>query len=215
MPVSFPLKNRYQAAVYMAPEKGKRVLDIGCGNGKLLYDLRSRFDELHGIELTSEQAERSRKTLNDCKKVVSIKVENIEKGCTYPNNFFDYVVMTGVIEHVFDVKNVVSEAVRVTLPGGIVCISTPNIAYIKRRLKLLFGCFPLTSNRNFLIEENELVDGGHIHYFTFHDLFFLLKDYGKVKKMGFGCLFNLVKIWMELFASGACVCVTKFCGIVK
>ncbi|MHC4570576.1 MAG: class I SAM-dependent methyltransferase [Planctomycetota bacterium] len=193
----------------MAPEKGKRVLDIGCGNGTVLYNLRDRFDELHGIELVPNQAEWARKTLNGCDKLVNIKVENIEAGCTYPDNHFDYVVMTDVIEHIFNVKKVISELVRVTAPGGMLCICTPNIAYIKRRLKLLFGRFPMTSNENFLIEENRLIDGGHIHYLTFDDLFFLLKDYGTLKKRGYGRLFNLVRIWPEVFASGACVCLTK------
>jgi methionine biosynthesis protein MetW len=207
--ISWPPQNRHQAPICMAPEKGKRVLDIGCGNGTVLYNLRERFDELHGIELIPEQAAWAEKTLSDCKKLVDIKVGNIEADCTYPDNYFDYVVMTDVIEHVFDVKKVVSELVRVTIPGGKVCVCTPNIAYIKRRLKLVFGRFPMTSNENALIEENGLVDGGHIHYLTFHDLFFLLRDYGIVKKMGYGRLFNLVKIWPEVFASGACVRLTK------
>jgi len=37
--ISWPPRNRYQAAICMAPEKGKRVLDIGCGNGTVLYNL--------------------------------------------------------------------------------------------------------------------------------------------------------------------------------
>jgi hypothetical protein len=117
--------------------------------------------------------------------------------------------MADVIEHIFDVGKVVSELVRVTVHGGTVCICTPNIAYIKRRLKLVFGCFPMTSNEKHLLEKNGLIDGGHIHYLTFQDLFFLLKDYGTLKKMGYGRLFNLVRMWPEMFASGACVCLTK------
>jgi methionine biosynthesis protein MetW len=207
--ISWPPRNRYQAAICMAPEKGRRVLDIGCGNGTVLYNLRDRFDELHGIELIPEQAEWSKKTLSDCKNLVDIKVGNIEAGCTYPDNYFDYIVMADVIEHIFDVGKVVSELVRVTVHGGTVCICTPNIAYIKRRLKLVFGCFPMTSNEKHLLEKNGLIDGGHIHYLTFQDLFFLLKDYGTLKKMGYGRLFNLVRMWPEMFASGACVCLTK------
>ncbi len=207
--ISWPPRNRYQAAICMAPEKGKRVLDIGCGNGTVLYNLRDRFDELHGIELVPNQAEWAKKTLNGCDKLVNIKVENIEAGCPYPDNYFDYVVMADVIEHIFDVEKVIAESVRVTVPGGILCICTPNIAYIKRRLKLLFGRFPMTSNEKHLLEKNGLIDGGHIHYLTFHDLFFLLKDYGALRKMGYGRLFNLVKTWPEIFASGACVSLIK------
>lgn len=207
--ISYPPKNRYEAALHMAPEKGKRVLDVGCGNGTVLYNLRNRFDELHGIELIPEQAECAMKTLSACNKVVDIKVGNIEEGLAYPDNYFDYIVMAAVIEHVFNVKKVILELVRIVVPQGTVCICTPNIAYIKRRLKLLAGHFPLTSNEKYLIEENGLIDGGHIHYLTFDNLFFLLKGYGTFRKIGYGRLFNLVRIWPEICASGACACVTK------
>jgi methionine biosynthesis protein MetW len=193
----------------MAPEKGRRVLDVGCGNGTILYNLRNRFDELYGIELIPDQAEWAKKTLGDCKKLVDINIGNIEESCPYPDNYFDYIVMADVIEHIFDVRKVISELVRVTMPAGKVCICTPNIAYIKRRLKLLFGRFPMTSNEKYLLEKNGLIDGGHIHYLTFQDLFFLLKDYGTLKKRGYGRLFNLVRILPEVFASGACVRLTK------
>jgi len=207
--VSWPPENRYQAAISVAPKKGKRVLDVGCGNGTVLYNLRERFDELHGIELTHDQADWAKKTLSDCGKSVNIRIGDIESGCTYPDNYFDYVVMADVIEHIFNVRKAISDLVRVTVPGGLVCICTPNIAYIRRRLKLLFGCFPMTSNEKFLIQENELIDGGHIHYLTFEDLCFLLRSYGTTRKVGYGHLFNLLRIWPAMFASGACVCLTK------
>ena len=184
--ISWPPKNRHQAAICMAPEKGKMVLDIGCGNGAVLYNLRDRFDELHGIELIPDQAQWAKKTLIDCKNLIDIKIGNIEEGCPYPDDYFDYVVITDVVEHIFDVKKVISELVRVTTPGGKVCICTPNIAYIKRRLKLVLGHFPMTSNEKHLLEKNGLIDGGHIHYLTFHDLFFLLKAYGMLKKIRYG-----------------------------
>lgn len=207
--ISHPPENRYEAAILMAPEKGKRVLDIGCGNGTVLYNLKDRFDQLYGVELFEEQAQWARNTLNDCDNPVDIKVENVEQGLSHPDNHFDYVVMAAVIEHIFDVKKVISELVRVTKPNGILCITTPNISYIRRRLSLLFGRFPMTSNEKSLIEDNDLIDGGHIHYFTFSDLEFLLKDYGVTKKIGHGRLFNLVRVWPEMFASGICTCIVK------
>ena len=40
--------NRLEACALSAPP-GERVLDIGCGNGLLLYNVRDKFDELCGI----------------------------------------------------------------------------------------------------------------------------------------------------------------------
>ena len=58
---SWPI-NRGQASVFWAG-KGNRVLDIGCGNGLVLYNLRNNFKKLFGIELSKSRFETAKKTL--------------------------------------------------------------------------------------------------------------------------------------------------------
>jgi len=58
----------------------------------------------------------------------------------YPDNQFDFVTYTDVMEHhSFSPKRVLQEIYRVLIPGGRVIVVTPNHASIYNRLKLLFG----------------------------------------------------------------------------
>jgi len=58
----------------------------------------------------------------------------------FPDNQFDFVTYTDVMEHhSFSPKRVLREIHRVLIPGGRVIVVTPNHASIYNRLKLLFG----------------------------------------------------------------------------
>ena len=60
-------------------------------------------------------------------------------------------------------------------PGGFAFVDTPNVAKWTRRAKLLFGRFPSTASREEGLRTYDgrpvdLLDEGHLHYFTFSSL---------------------------------------------
>jgi SAM-dependent methyltransferase len=89
---------------------------------------------------------------------------------------FDAVTCVAVIEHVFDPYFVANEIHRVLKDGGIFIAEVPNIAYLKQRIKLLFGKLPITSSSYNWQEIGW--DGGHLHYFTKTTFCGLLEECG-------------------------------------
>ena len=71
----------------------------------------------------------------------------------------DLVIALEVIEHLYDTDFFLGEIRRILKPGGLLILSTPNLASLTNRLKLLFGSYP-----HYL--EYSLTGAGHIHLYT-------------------------------------------------
>ena len=198
--------NRHEAVFY-AVGGGISVLDIGCGNGFLLYNLRKKFENLYGLELSSSMAIEAKETLSNQK--AGICLGNVEQ-LPFEDESFDCVVWTDVLEHIPDVWQAFREVVRVLRLGGQLITTTPNVAYFKRRITLLRGRFPVTSGYDEgLIPGGDcnLFAGGHFHYFTFRSL---RKNYEKfgikvVREFGFGRLGRIHNLWRTMLSGGICM----------
>ena len=82
-------------------------------------------------------------------------------------------------------------------------INTPNVAFIKKRILLVLGRFPSTSQNNEGIGSDILFDGGHLHYFTYRSLRIVLEKAGfnMVKKIGYG-KFGIIHNFFPTLLSG-------------
>ncbi len=134
---SDPLRLDY-GIIFEVIEPGSRVLDLGCGNGDLLYLLaRDKNAKVQGIELSDEE-------IYQCvKKGLSVFNSDIESGLVeYPDQSFDYVILNQSMQEVTKVDFIIHEALRV---GRKVIIGFPNFAHIAARLRLVFqGRSPMT-----------------------------------------------------------------------
>ncbi len=114
------------------------VLDLGCGNGELLVLLRDEKDvNGQGIEIDEEAIYRC------VQKGLTVFHSDIESGLgEYPDKTFDYVIMNQCIQEIFEIDQLIAEALRV---GREVILSFSNFAYIQARLELFFlGRSPAT-----------------------------------------------------------------------
>lgn len=95
-------------------------------------------------------------TKQDIKKSY-IKICNIEQD-KFPlkDNFFDLVLCTEVLEHLpHSPASALKEMYRVARPGGLLLVTTPNIAHLINRIKLLLGknvSYPLSH----ILEEDNI-----------------------------------------------------------
>lgn len=166
---------------YLLPKIGERVefashfvpnceklLDIGCGNGVLKEFVNDRVNKIYGIDKDKKMFLNVNK-----RKYFELKAVDLDKEkIPYENNYFDCITCLDVIEHVVDPNFLLSQVYRVLKQKGLFIISTPNIRFSDHLTKLLLkGIFPKTSL------DNDLYDGGHIHFFTYQDLYNLLKKH--------------------------------------
>ncbi|MEO2024424.1 MAG: class I SAM-dependent methyltransferase [Fuerstiella sp.] len=113
---------------------GQRLLDLGCGYGDLLYLLRNRYEEKHGVDPAPVMIE---KTLDNLQRHGQSEGFFVRQGVAellpYEPNLFDTVTMLDVFEHVEPEHRLtaLSEVRRVLKPGGELILATPS-RYILR-----------------------------------------------------------------------------------
>lgn len=201
-------KNRIEAII-KEHHQGNVILDIGCGNGLLLYQFRSSYEKLIGIEYSSSRLEQAKINLADFYfEAIQGSAEDLS---AIESSTVDTIISADTIEHIPDVYAAVNEMYRVLKPNGKLIINTPNIAFIKKRLLLLLGRFPSTSQSNEGLGNDILFDGGHLHYFTFRSLSLLLEKSGFLveKKTGYGKYGFIQNSIPTLLSGGVQITATK------
>lgn len=179
--------NRFEATVKAMHQlfKGGSILEVGCGNGRIaksLLDSGLPFDSYVMSDLSRPRAEAARAHLKD--KRFEISILDIETADNWPlaaSQKFDAIMMVALIEHLVDPISAMARLRQHVKPGGFVYILTPNVARWTKRLALLAGKVPATASKQeglvcFDGQPVDLLDCGHLHYFTFSNLSRMLTE---------------------------------------
>ena len=110
-----------------AGDKG-RLLDVGCGNGRFLDQMRQLGWEVTGVEPDGAAASVAREKLG-LKVFQGSLVE-----AKFPDGHFDAITMNHVIEHAIDPIGLLKECRRILRPGGKLVVVAPNINSRGRRV---------------------------------------------------------------------------------
>ncbi len=136
------------------PASAKKILEVGCGEGRFSLQIKNKNTELWGLEPDQRSAEIAKGKLF---KVIHATLE--EAIDQLPNKYFDAIIFNDVLEHMFYPKeNLKLLRSKLSTEGRIVA-SIPNIRYIKNLyLYLVKGTWEYT--------ESGIMDYTHFRFFT-------------------------------------------------
>lgn len=99
-----------------------RVLDIGCGTGRMLELLSPRAASVLGIDLSRRMLALARGRIAE-RGLANCAVRQADMGrIPSADSAFDLVVLCMVLHYADDPAAVLAEAARVTAPGGVVAV---------------------------------------------------------------------------------------------
>ncbi len=104
----------------MPPDKGRRLLDVGCHIGVFLEIAQERGWEAWGVE-------PSRWAVREARSRGLRVIEGTLDDLHVADEFFDVITMWDVIEHLPDPLRALRKSYRLLKKGGIICIHTINI----------------------------------------------------------------------------------------
>lgn len=128
-----------------------KLLDIGSRNG-ILKSFLNYNCKYYGIDLNPQRED-------------ILKIDINKEKIPFPDNYFDYVVCSEVLEHLSNHDNALSEIFRVLKPNGKFIGTVPNSNSIYRTLNVIF-------NRNHVFTED------HFCSYDLDEIKRLIEKYG-------------------------------------
>jgi len=147
--------------ILMLENKLKKILDVGCGTGKMVKFFNDNGFQSLGCDIYDDALKSARK-INKKNTIIKASATNLP----FKNNSFDILTAISVIEHLTskEVEKFLNETKRVLKPNGSIFLVTPNYA---TPIRLLQG------KKWFAYS-----DPTHINFYTPKRLSILLKKLG-------------------------------------
>ena len=154
-PAFYYEEGRDEMADYV-PSSTKRLLDVGCGQGKFSMNLLRDNGEMEiwGIEPFEDAAKVAQQRLA---KVINTTVE--DSLPSLPERFFDCVVFNDSLEHLADPWAVLGQLKAKLSPEATIVASIPNIRYFHVIKQLL-------QEADFEYAPYGVLDKTHLRFFT-------------------------------------------------
>ena len=148
-------------------EESSRVIDLGCGDGRLLERLRWEMNcSVQGVDV-----ERAN-LVSVIQRGLPVMAANLDEGLTdIPSGSFDFAVLSQTLQQVKEPRQLLTEILRVARRALVV---VPNFGYWRVRLEVLWrGRTPVTSNLPY-----EWHDSPNLHFMSMYDFRDLMHSMG-------------------------------------
>lgn len=97
-----------------------RLLDVGCGNGTFIYELKQRLWDVTGVESNSKKAVFAKNTLG-----LNV-LPNMESLLMKYNNYYDMITFWHSFGSISDFKKTLNQASKLLHPDGFLLIALSN-----------------------------------------------------------------------------------------
>jgi len=142
------------AIKYLLTRGGLTILDVGCGNGYIAFQLEAMGHNVIGIDASEDGIAIARKAHPEMR----FEVHSAYDDLTGFVADVDVVVSSEVIEHLYRPKIFLENAFKVLRPGGYIILTTPYHGYLKNLALGLFNGW----DKHHAVER----EGGHIKFFS-------------------------------------------------
>ncbi|MEK7536888.1 MAG: methionine biosynthesis protein MetW [Patescibacteria group bacterium] len=176
--------------VVKAIESGSSVIDVGCGDGGILFYInqRKKLGRMIGVDFSKEVLALAKEKGIE---ILNLDISKVEELNRLPQA--DYVFLFEVIEHLSNSEEILKWAFKNSKKG--VFFSVPNTGFFVHRFRLLFGRFPL----QWRVRPSE-----HLRFWTVRDMAWWLKNqsYKNFKIHLYEGMPILNRLWPSLFGQG-------------
>lgn len=120
----------------------RTLLDVGCGDGSFLFRyLDSPPAEFHGVEASPSLRGAAEK------RGIKVTAFDLNSVWPFPDNMFEVVHCSQVIEHLHNTRLFVEELKRVLQPGGTALVTSENLTSFLNLGAMMLGYTPFTLMR--------------------------------------------------------------------
>ncbi len=131
---------------------GDKVLDYGCGNGRLLNILEDKKIYYYGIDISQKLIDLAQKKYAS-ERVIFKKIKPDEKNIPFLDNYFDVIYVIASLHHIPGKQHrddIVRDFYRILKPNGYIVVTVWNLWQKKYRKNIL-------KNRlNIILKRSEL-----------------------------------------------------------
>jgi ubiquinone/menaquinone biosynthesis C-methylase UbiE len=109
---------------------GDKVLDVGCGNGSLIFEISSKAKiKAYGVDISPNMIKVCRQRF----KNIAFEVSSGEK-LPFDDSFFNALTICCVLHHLNNPQRFFEEAHRVLVGGGTLIVGEPCFPFIIRKI---------------------------------------------------------------------------------